>query len=118
VVAHGITCLICNSTNIGAPSMNLSGKTDISDGLLDVIVLRDMTLMTMTRVAASVVQSLLPQRKEAPPPLDYWQAQRVTVAASRRQAVARDGERMKRAKQVTAVVAPHAVQMIVPIEGA
>ncbi len=74
VVAYGITCLICNSTNIGAPSMNLSGKTDIGDGLLDVIVIRDMTVMTMTRIMASVFQGLLPHRKEAPPPLDYWQA--------------------------------------------
>jgi hypothetical protein len=30
--------------------------------------------------------------------------------------VARDGEPMKRAKQVTAVVVPHAVQMIVPVQ--
>lgn len=115
VVAYGITCLICNSTNIGAPSMNLSGKTDISDGLLDVIILRDMTVITMTRIMASVLQGLLPHRKESAPPLDYWQARRVTVAANRRQAVARDGEPMKRAKQVTAYAVPHAVQMIVPV---
>lgn len=114
VVARGITCLICNSSNVGMASFNLAGKTDISDGLLDVIVIRDLTLVSWSRILVSIFRSVLPRVKESPPLLDYWQAQKITVVMNRRQAVARDGERLKRAKQVTASVIPHAVQMIVP----
>lgn len=41
-VRPGITCMICNSSGVGIPNLRFTYNSDVSDGYLDVIVIRDM----------------------------------------------------------------------------
>lgn len=116
-VSYGITCLICNSTNVGMTNVQLVHHTDVGDGLLDVIVIENMRVGAMVRVFTSIIQGLLPQRmkRTAKPTVHHWQAKQVTVEVRPAQMVAFDGEKLKtKAKRVTAKALPHAARIIVP----
>lgn len=112
-VHSGITCLICNSSNIGVPGLKLVTETDVSDGLLDVIVIDSMQPGSILRVLINVFAGSLPI-KSPPKLIAHWQGREVTVETKHRQLVARDGELMKRAKRVSARVVPGALHVIVP----
>lgn len=109
----GITCLICNSSNIGVPGLKLVTETDVSDGLLDVIVIDSMQPGSILRVLINIIVGALPV-KATPKLIAHWQGREITVETNHRQLVARDGEKMKRAKRVSARVVPGALHVIVP----
>lgn len=113
-VAYGITCMICNSTSIGVPNLHLAPSTGVSDGLLDVIVIRDLKPGSLMRIVASIVQSVLPHPPEVSTPIDHWQARQVTIEMNNRQLVSMDGETFKRTKRVTSYIVPNAVRIVVP----
>lgn len=112
-IHSGITCLICNSSNIGMPGLKLVTETDVSDGRLDVIVIDSMQPGSILRVMANIIAGALPV-KASPQLIAHWQGREVTVETKHRQLVARDGELMKRAKRVSAHVVPGALHVIVP----
>jgi diacylglycerol kinase (ATP) len=114
VVVRGITCMICNSTNVGVPGVQIASAASVSDGLLDVIVIQSVKPGSVLRVTASIVQSILPFIKRAPPPLLHWQAKKVTVETSHPQVVAFDGEYFKKAARTTTQIFPAAIPVIVP----
>lgn len=113
-VTYGITCLICNSTNIGLGNLQLVHESSISDGLLDVVVIEGMGLRSMGRVVVGILQGILPGGRRAPSTTRHWQAQQVKVAIRPRQLVAYDGEKLRQARQVSAHILPGAVRVIVP----
>jgi diacylglycerol kinase (ATP) len=112
-IHSGITCMICNSSNIGMPGLKLVTETDVSDGLLDVIVIDSMQPGSILRVLVNVLAGALPV-KSPPKLIAHWQGREVTIETKHRQLVARDGELMKRAKRVSARVLPGALHVIVP----
>jgi diacylglycerol kinase family enzyme len=113
-VRYGVTCMICNSSSIGIPNLRFVYNGDVSDGLLDVIVIRDMQPGTLIKTLANIARSLVPGAGKGGVHLDHWQGKAVTVQMRERQFVARDGEPMKRSKRVSAYVVPHAVRVVVP----
>jgi len=113
-VVSGITCMICNSTNVGINNLQLVHQSSVSDGLLDVVVIEGLGVKSLMRVFASIFQKLIPGRAAAPPAIRHWQVPEVTIEISPRQLVAFDGEKLKYAKRVSAVVVPNAVLIIVP----
>lgn len=114
-VRRGVTCMICNSSGVGIPNLRLTYNSDVSDGYLDVIVIRNMQPGTILKTIFHMLRSILPGPKQlGPVHVDHWQAKHVTVQMKRRQFVARDGEPLKRSKRVTAEVVPHAIKVIVP----
>lgn len=113
-IHHGITCMICNSANIGVPNLRLVRDVDVSDGLLDVIIIASMRPGNILRVLVSIVLAVLPI-KSRPSLIAHWQGRHITVESKRPQLVARDGEILKRAKRVTAQIVPHTVGIIVPM---
>ncbi len=114
IVAHGITCMICNSANIGLYGVQLAPLANVSDGLLDVLVIPSATLGSVLRVVASLFQSVLPFLKRTPPPIKHWQAKRVTVETNRPQMIAFDGEYFKKAYRTTSQIFPAEIRVIVP----
>lgn len=114
-VRRGVTCMICNSSGVGIPNLRLTYNSDVSDGYLDVIVIRNMQPGTILKTILHMLRSILPgPRHLGRVHVDHWQAKHVTVQMKRRQFVARDGEPLKRSKRVTAEVVPHAIRVIVP----
>jgi diacylglycerol kinase (ATP) len=86
----------------------MSSKIDISDGLLDVLVVTKPDLPSLVAWAASVVGG-----GEEPPALHHWQVREVTVEADPPQTVQVDGEILAKTP-VSFKVVPGAVKILVP----
>ncbi|MBE0689610.1 MAG: NAD(+)/NADH kinase, partial [Anaerolineae bacterium] len=105
-VQRGITCMICNSGSIGIPNLRLVQNGTVDDGLLDVIVIRNLRPDTILRTLFQIVRSIFPGHGESNGDSDHWQWREVTVMMKRRQLVAVDGEPFKRSKRVSAHIIP------------
>lgn len=108
IESEGLTCIIANSGALGLPGMNLAPGINISDGLLDVIVVRSVDLPSLITLAASVVGGN--ERTEA---LQHWQGREITVVADPIQTIQVDGEILGNTP-IKARVVPQAIQVIVP----
>jgi YegS/Rv2252/BmrU family lipid kinase len=114
-VRKGVTCMICNSSSIGIPNLRFVYNGDVSDGLLDVIVIPNMQPGTLLKTLFHIFRSVAFDPTVAGGiHIDHWQAKEVTVQMKERQFVARDGEPFKRTRRVTAHIIPQAVQVVVP----
>lgn len=109
---EGLTCIVANSGNVGVPGMYLAPNIDVSDGLLDVIVVRSIDLPALASLLASVVGGM-----ENPEKLAHWQAKEITLASDPVQKVQVDGEILCETP-FTVQVVPQAVKMIVPSQAA
>lgn len=105
VEAEGVSLMIANSGNMGVSNLSLAKNIDISDGLLDVVIIRDTDVGSLLQVAASAVG--------LSDPLPHWQARHIKVEATPRLRVIRDGEPMDDTP-VEATVLPRALKVIVP----
>jgi len=108
VETEGITCLIANSGAIGQLGLKFVQAVDVSDGLLDVIVIRQGDLGSLLSVAASVITGA-----DNAQPLQHWQARDITLVTDPPQAVQVDGEVMGQTPLHVKVV-PGAARIIVP----
>lgn len=106
--AEGVLCAIANSAQMGVAGLALAQRVDVSDGLLDVIVLKDADLMALVEIATSnLVQDDLSLE------IQHWQGREITVAAEPPQAVAIGGDIIAQTP-ISARVIPGALQVIVP----
>jgi YegS/Rv2252/BmrU family lipid kinase len=101
----GTICIVANSGNLGIPGLNLNTKIEVSDGLLDVIVIEGERLAAFLSLAANAAG--------VSEPLNHWQVREATVIADPPQTVEVDGEVIK-PTPLTARVLPQAIQVIVP----
>ncbi len=115
VETEGLMAMVANSgvltPNSGVPGravLTFAPSISVSDGLLDVIVIRRGDLPALLSVAASLVTG-----SEASEPMLHWQAREVTVAADPPQSLQLDGE-VTGQSPITARVLPGALRVIVP----
>jgi diacylglycerol kinase family enzyme len=106
---EGISCLICNSGNLGSAGIALSSATSIRDGLLDVFVLEQANLSSLL----SLTRDVLTQTKPTTATLQHWQGREITLVAEPNQTVQADGEVLGQTP-VTAKVLPGVVRVLVP----
>jgi diacylglycerol kinase (ATP) len=105
---EGLACIVANSGHLGTGGLLLSPKIDISDGLLDVVVITRSDLPSLVALVASVVAG-----GPETPVLQHWQVRDVLVEADPIQSVQVDGE-MLAETPVSIQVLPQAVQILVP----
>ncbi len=105
VEAEGVSLMIANSGNMGLANLAFARNIDVSDGLLDVVVIRDTDIGSLLQVAASAVG--------LSDPLQHWQARRIRVESDPAQHVIVDGEPIDDTP-VEATVLPQALRIIVP----
>jgi diacylglycerol kinase (ATP) len=126
IESKGLTCIIANSMNLGRPGLSLIQGVDVSDGILDVIVVRQADLRSLLAVTANVagLANLRPVKEqdrrqeiieETDKPLQHWQAREIMVESTPLQPVQSDGE-MVGETPVHCRVLPRAVQILVPTE--
>jgi diacylglycerol kinase (ATP) len=106
--AEGITCMIANSGSIGTPGLSLAPSISVSDGLLDVVVIRTGDIGSVISVAASVIA-----KNENAQPLQHWQAREIKITTDTPQTVQADGELIGETPANVKVI-PQAVRVIVP----
>jgi YegS/Rv2252/BmrU family lipid kinase len=81
---EGTACFIANSGNIGIAGLSLAKTISVSDGLLDVVVLRAIDIGTILTVATNAVG--LTEN------LPHWQGHEITLEADPAQYIECDGE--------------------------
>lgn len=105
---EGLWVMIANSASLGAPNLNLVHRISVSDGLLDVIVVRRADLDSLLSVASSVADVKIIGK-----PLPHWQVREVLIEADPPMAVTGDGE-IWEPTPASASVVPQAVTILVP----
>ena len=92
----GVTCVICNSGNLGLPRVKLLPDIDVSDGKLDVVVVREASLWTAASLIYHAVKGVFSKAKPHGDRPCYSifsrQAKEVVVMPVSHQLAARDGE--------------------------
>ena len=110
--SDGVACIIANAGSMGVGALTLAPTIDVSDGLLDVVVMRQADLFSLLTVVKNVVTGA-PPGADANQPMQHWQGREITVVPSPPQSVQVDGEVIETA-HITARVVPQAVKVIVP----
>ncbi len=108
VEADGINCMVTNFGSVGVQGITLSHAIDMSDGLLDIIVIQDANISSLLSAAANVVAS-----GEMAQPLLQWQAREVTIAAEPKQPLVVDGELVE-VDEIKVRIMPKFVRVVVP----
>jgi diacylglycerol kinase (ATP) len=111
VETGGINCMVTNYGSIGVAGLKLSHTISLSDGLLDVIVIRKADLSTFLAATANAIT-----RREVAQALLQWQVREVTITPEGPQAVSVDGELLELDGPLTARIVPGAVSVVVPDE--
>jgi diacylglycerol kinase (ATP) len=110
IEVDGISLMVANSVNMGMTGLHLVQNTDVSDGLLDVIVIRRVDLPAMVAIATNTLLSL----PEEPEPILHWQAQNITVESIPPQPSQADGEVLPEGTLNIQVV-PKAINILCPV---
>lgn len=105
---EGVVCSVTNFGSVGLPGITLSNTIDLSDGLLDVIVVRNADLEFFLSMAGGLISGT-----DLTDSLPHWQVHEIAVEADPPQTVSMDGEIIE-PTPVRASVMPQAVRFIVP----
>jgi diacylglycerol kinase (ATP) len=105
VEIEGAVCIVANSGSLGLPGWSMTRAVDVSDGLLDVIMIQSVDLNALLAVAASAIG--------LGASLDHWQVREVTIEATPPQTVECDGEIIA-PTPFSAKVLPQAIRVLVP----
>ncbi|HLK60129.1 MAG TPA: diacylglycerol kinase family protein [Chthonomonadaceae bacterium] len=106
--AEGVTCHIANAGSTGVPGLVLLPDISVSDGLLDVLVVRDVSIGSALSIAS--IAAGHPIHPEA---FHHWQAREITVSTDSPQRIHADGE-MWEDTPITVQVLPEAVSILTP----
>jgi YegS/Rv2252/BmrU family lipid kinase len=111
VEAEGLACFIANAGSLGLPGFNLAPTIDMSDGLLDVVIIRQADLTSLLSLAVSLIEG-----SSNLGAIQHWQVREVSIQAKPPQVVQSDGEIIGQTP-FTARILPQALQIIIPETG-
>jgi diacylglycerol kinase (ATP) len=110
IVAEGVQCTVANCAQMGMGGLALAQGSDVSDGRLDVIVLRKMDLAALASIAFSNVMG-----EDVSGEIQHWQGHEIAIVAEPPEAVA-FGADIVAQTPVTIRVIPGALQVVTPDE--
>jgi diacylglycerol kinase (ATP) len=105
---EGVAAFIANSGNLGIPGLSMVHSMSVSDGLLDLLIIRNADIASLVQMAATALVG-----DDPPPALQYWQGRKITVSTDPVQSVTLDGEVFSETP-ITARIADQRVKVIVP----
>lgn len=126
VTSRGITCGIANAGNLGIGGINFGAAINISDGLLDVLVIEevswralfDVLNRTWGKVEAKTTTDLANMnalQETFSEAVHHWQAHTITIDVSPLQTIQYDGEVFKpTTAPIEVQVLPQAISVLVP----
>ncbi len=103
-----LNCIVTNLGSIGMLGASLANNIDVSDGLLDVVLIRKADVASLSALVGSVTGLTDPANL-----LPHWQVHNVSVIADPPQKVTVDGELLG-STPVYIRVLPSAIRVIVP----
>ncbi|KKT75789.1 MAG: hypothetical protein UW69_C0009G0003 [Microgenomates group bacterium GW2011_GWA2_44_7] len=106
----GLTCLVYNVGNLGFSKISLDKHIDISDGLLDVMILKKANLSFLKLLVTTFLTRERPENYEL---VEHWQGKDISLSSSRKQIVQCDGEVIEPISLHIKVI-PAAIKILVP----
>jgi diacylglycerol kinase (ATP) len=106
----GLTCIVANVGNLGFSNISYDKHIDVSDGLLDVIVVRKANLSLVKHVVVTLLKRERPHNLEL---VEHWQGKDISVSSSPRQTIQCDGEVLKEMPLHIKII-PGAIRVLVP----
>lgn len=110
--SSGFTCIIANSGNTGFEDLSLDNRIDVSDGLLDVIIVRQVNISLFGHILAAILRKRRGDNVEL---VQHWQGKDIQVISTPQQRAQCDGEVLDKIP-LHAKVIPNAGRVIVPVE--
>ena len=110
VETEGVSLTVTNSGNIGIGDFALQPGISITDGLLDVILLKNADFTSLIKVAGS---TLLQNKTDV---VEHWKCQQVIISMDGEQAFLCD-DCEESASKLTIKVVPKSIHIVVPAEG-
>ena len=107
---NGWTCVVTNAGSLGFANISLDKKIDVSDGLLDVLVVRKANLSFVNHVLATLIRR---ERRENFELVKHWQGKHIQVKTSQQQVVQCDGEALGKVPFDIRVI-PGAIKVLRP----
>ena len=107
IETEGLSCLVDNAGNMGVAGFSAAPNISVSDGLLDVILVRNAGFQSVVAMGGSLANAT-----PDPDSFHHWQARQITIDADPDQPVQVDGEMAGRTP-VTINVIPQAVRVLV-----
>jgi len=104
----GLACMIANAASLGVAGLDLADNISITDGLLDVFIIRKIDMEELFSMAARVLGS-----PETPDSLLHWQVSKVQIRSDPPQQIEADGDLIG-VGQASIEVLPLALNIIVP----
>lgn len=126
IISEGVTCGIANSGNLGQANLKLGQRVDVSDGLLDVLLVEQASMQAVIDLLSNVfgireapIETLSAQVTEWNDELQqlirHWQAREVSITVTPSQPVQYDGEVLADNNgEIHCKVLPRALTVIVP----
>jgi len=106
----GLICLITNTGNLGFSSISFDKHIDVSDGFLDVVVVRKANLSLFKLMVVTFLKRERPDNLEL---VEHWQGKDISVSSSPKQAVQCDGEVLEKIPLHIKII-PGAIKVLVP----
>ena len=107
---QGLICLITNTGNLRFSNISFDKHIDVSDGLLDVIVVRKVNLSLFKLMVVTLLKGERPDNLEL---VEYWQGKDISVSSSSKQTVQCDGEVLEKIPLHIKII-PGAIKVLVP----
>lgn len=106
----GLTCLITNTGNIGFSKISFDKHIDISDGLLDVLVVRKVNLSLFKHITITLFKHQRPEDWEL---VKHWQGKDISISSTPKQTIQCDGEILDKIPLHIKII-PSAIKILVP----
>ena len=107
---QGLTCIITNAGNLGFTKISMDKHIDVSDGLLDVVVVRKANLSLIKLMVVALIKRERPDNFEL---VQHWKGKEISVTSSRTQVVQCDGEVLEKIPLHIKII-PGAIKVLVP----
>jgi diacylglycerol kinase (ATP) len=107
---QGLTCIVANTGNLGFTSICYDKHIDVSDGFLDVVVVRKASLGLLGLAAVTLLKRERPDNLEL---VEHWQGKDISVSSSPKQTIQCDGEVLKDMALHIKII-PGAIKVLVP----
>lgn len=106
---NGLLCTVANAAHLGLPGLSLSPVVDMTDGYLDVIVLRKIDIEVLITLLKQTVSN-----KSGLGKLQHWRVQRAVIDVQPPQTVQVDGDNLG-STPVEVFCLPGALKVVVPV---
>jgi YegS/Rv2252/BmrU family lipid kinase len=107
---QGLSCIIANTGNLGFSNISFDKHIDVSDGFLDVLVLRKANLSLFKLMVVTLLKRERPNNVAL---VEHWQGKDISVSSSPKQMVQCDGEVLEDIPLHIKII-PGAIKVVVP----